>query len=380
MMLQVILRNVLRGWLIVSNMTFAIAPLAFAVSGATRPADSQPTWATELGLRLVDAQRRPVRVSKAELLLVAWGDADRLTLPVQGDHLHLDLSPSWLRSRWPRRFPDLMRAYLYVQAEGYAPVRSEPFLWLGSRAGDRGRDADVVTIDFRQGLPARLREGERAERTITLRRPRPRRVSLVGDDGRPLGGVRVLAYMFWSASNHCGVLRGAEPLGEYVSDEAGGLMLADGDFEYALMLEESRSAFRLPPGPGVTAVIQHLGSPTSGDYLSTLVSFLQPPNTTFRVHRFARRPLHARILCGGRPVAQVTLMCSLANCGCGACSGPLGTSDAMGRIVVDDFYPEEIEELFICGPDGKRTWQMSRRALPSGTLEVDLGPDDVGSR
>ncbi len=355
-------------------MVHAIAALALACCGATRPADSQPASATELGLRFVDSQHGPVQVSKAELLLVAWGDTGRLTLPIQGDHLHLDLSPSWLRSRWPRRFPDLMRAYLYIEAQGYAPIRSQPFLWLGSRAGDRGRDAGSVTISFRQGRPAILREGERAERTITFGRPTPRRVSLVGADGRPLGGVRVSAYMFWSASNHCGVLSGADSLGEYVSDDAGQLTLPDGDFEYALVLDEQRSVFRMLPALGVTAVIRHLGSPIGVDYRSTLISFLQPPNNTFCIHRFARRSLHARILREGRPISQVTLMCSLADCGCGACSGPLATSDAEGRITVEDFYPEEIEELFICGPDGKRIWQMSRRALPSGMLEVDLGP------
>ncbi|HOW73899.1 MAG TPA: hypothetical protein PKY77_25120 [Phycisphaerae bacterium] len=360
------------------HLLLAIASLACC--GATQPADSQPAPATELRLRFVDGGRRPVQVSRAELLLVAWRDADRLPLPVQGDRVHLNLSPSWLRSRWPMRFPDLIRAYLYVQAEGYAPVRSEPFLWLGSRAATRGRDPDAVTIDFRQGRPAVLREGEHTERTIMLRRPRPRGVTLVGDDGRPVGGVRVSAYMFWSASNHCGVLNGADSLGEYVSDDAGQLMLPDGDFEYALVLEENRSTFQLPPGPGVTAVIQHLGSPASGDYRSTLISVLQPPNTTFHVHRFAHRPLHARILRGGRSVAQVTLMCWLANCGCGACSGPLATSDADGRITVEDFYPEEIEGLFICGPDGKRIWQMPCRSLAGGTVDIDLSPDHVTDR
>lgn len=365
---------------IMKLLLLAMCAHALVCCGATRPADSQPASVTELRLRFVDAGRRPVQVSKAELLLVAWGDADRLPLPVQGHHLQLDLSPSWLRSRWPTRFPDLMRAYLYVQAEGYVPLRSEPFLWLGSRAAARGHEADSVTIDLRQGRPAVLREGEHAERTITLRRPQPRRVTLVGDDGRLLGGVRVSAYLFWSASNHCGFLSGAEPLGTFVSNEAGQFAVPDGDFEYALVLEERRSTFRLPPGPGVTAVIQHLGSPTSGDYRSTLISFLQPPDTTFRVHRFARRPLRVRILREDKPIPQVTLMCSLINYGCGACSGPRGTSDAMGRIAVDDFYPEEIEELFICGPDGERIWQISRRALPSGALEIDLSPDNVGGR
>lgn len=362
-----------------NNRMFGIAALALACCGATRPMDSQPAATTELRLRFVDAQRRPVQISKAELLLVAWGDADRLTLPVQGDRLHLDLSPSWLRARWPRRFPDLMRAYLYVQAEGYAPIRSEPFLWLGSGAGDRRRDAGSVTIGFRQGRPASLRDGERAERTITLRRPGPRQVTLADEDGRPLGGARVSACMFWSASNHCGVLSGAEPLGVFVSDEEGRLTLPDGDFEYALMLEESRSAFQLPPGSEVIARIQPLGSLGRGDYRSTLISFLDRPGTTFCVHRFARRPLHTRILRAGKPLPHVTVMKSVSNC-CAACSGPLGTSDAMGCIVVEDFYPEEIEELFIEDPVGTGIWQMSCRDLPAGAMEIDLGPENSDRR
>ena len=353
----------------------AMCAHTLACCGATRPADSQPVAVTGLRLRFVDAQRRPVQLSKAELLLVAWGDADRLPLAVQGERLNLDLSPSWLRSRWPRRFADLEKAYLYVQAEGYAPICSLPFHWLGSHEAPKSPGLVLVTIDFRQGVPARLHEGEYAERTIVLHRPRTRRVTLVGDDGKPLAGVRGSVYMFWSASNHCGFLSGAEPLGTFVSDEAGQFTVPDGDFQYALVLQDRRSVFRAPPGPGVTTIIQNLVSPT-GAQASTLISFLHPPNTTFGVHQFARRPLVVRVLRDGKPLPQVTLMGSIANC-CGACSGPLGTSDAEGRIVVEDFYPEELDELFICGPDDGRVWRLSPRELPVGPLKIELGRDKL---
>ena len=87
--------------------------------------------AAELVLQATDEQGHVVQVSKAELLLVAWGAAERLELAVTGSSLVIRLDESWLRSRWPSRFTDMERVYLYLQADGYAAIRSEPFLWIG---------------------------------------------------------------------------------------------------------------------------------------------------------------------------------------------------------------------------------------------------------
>ncbi len=87
---------------------------------------------TELRLRFKDEQGEKVRLSKAELLLVAWGAADRLDLETRGEDLVVPLDGSWLRSRWPHRFMDMEKVYLFLQADGYAAVRSHPFLWIGA--------------------------------------------------------------------------------------------------------------------------------------------------------------------------------------------------------------------------------------------------------
>ena len=63
--------------------------------------------ATELRLRFKDEQGEKVRLSKAELLLVAWGATDRLDLETRGEDLVVPLDESWLRSRWAHRFMDM---------------------------------------------------------------------------------------------------------------------------------------------------------------------------------------------------------------------------------------------------------------------------------
>ncbi|MBI4914261.1 MAG: hypothetical protein HY825_00295 [Acidobacteria bacterium] len=254
---------------------------------------------------------------------------------------------------------DLEKAYIYVQADGYVPIRSEPFRWPAVEATVPDPGSVSARIDFRQGTSVPLTANEDAALAVTLRRPEPRYVTLVGDRGEALSGERLSANMFWSRSNHCGVLAGADPLGEFVSDSAGRIALPDGDYEYALVLRDSRSVFRSPP---------QREEPT-------LLSYLPKPDTTLHVHRFVRRPLRVHVLSHGRPVSHAVLNGRVANCGCGACEGPIAVSDTEGRMAVDEFYPEDIGVLFICNEDRKPVWQLAPSDLPAGTLVIDLGPD-----
>src|SRR5262245_28066513 len=109
-----------------------------------------------------------VGISHAELLLVAWGHTERLPPPAGGGRPPLDLSEEWLRARFSG-LASLERAYLYVRADGYAPLRSEPIAWPGSLFA-----GESVRIDFGGGRTATVADGEERRLSLTLRRPQPR--------------------------------------------------------------------------------------------------------------------------------------------------------------------------------------------------------------
>jgi hypothetical protein len=318
-----------------------------------------PVWAraTDLTLRFVDSEQLPVQVSRAELLAVAWGDVRRFELVPQGATLKLDLSPGWLKSRWPERFTDLEKAYVYVEAPGFAPVRSDPFVWLGSHSWHDSPGVTATEVSFPNASSVALSGGDHATLTLALREPLKRTITLVDDKGMPLAGVKLRAFMFWSASNHCGVLAGADPLGIFQSDDRGEIDLPDGDFEYALEIEAAPGLFR------------DAGREDS----RTLISYLRPGDRILHIHVLPRRVLSVHIRRDGRPAANVTLNGSLGNCGgCGVCWGPLGMSDAEGRITIQDFEPETLDALCVCSAQGRAIWSISPKDLSDGPLEIDL--------
>ena len=182
--------------------------------------------ATELGIQVRARMALRRVVETAELLLVAWGDTERIpltfTFNAEGVVLHVPLDTEWLRSRWPRA-DDMESAFIYLTGRDFVSLRSDPFRWLGIKGASGDDPRADVTINFGQGQEVTVREGEAPTLVLTVRRsPEPRQLRFVDDDERPVTTVTVSAHMLWSTSNHCGVLSGKETLIEESARDRGG--------------------------------------------------------------------------------------------------------------------------------------------------------------
>lgn len=199
-----------------------------------------------------------------------------------------------------------------------------------------------------------------ASMTVVFRTRTPRRVRIVDPDGRPLPGTAINAFIFWSQSNHCAVLAGGEPLGSFVANTDGWIEVPDGDFEYALEL-----------GRGFSS--DHVFV-TEGRYeRERVVTRLPEPETDVVVHQFPVRPLEMRVLRANEPATGIWLHAHMANCPCGACSGPLAQTDETGRIRLDGFRPEEWAWVWLIDGDTEY-WRTAPTAWSSGKVEVNLSP------
>jgi hypothetical protein len=320
--------------------------------------------ATQLDIRFRGPNGEPIKISRAELLLVAWGaPGGRLELNADGDLLRMDLSPDWLRSRWPDRFADMEKAYVYVQAAGYAPIRSEPFLWLGSHDvgphGEQyGQRVAETKIDFRRGRSVTVREEEKAELDVVLRKPAQRRLRFLNGSGEPVANLKIDVKMFWSESNHCGGLAGADLLVHGVTGSKGDLNVPDGDFQYVFEIEDPHVVFDYPE---------------SDDYPRRVIMYLHDQSTTLRAHHFERSPLLLDVLSDQGQLPGAVLYGNLSGCPCGACYGVMATSDGQGQIRIRDFYPEEYSELWLC-VDEREVWTIDPGKLSDDVTKIRVIP------
>ena len=308
---------------------------------------AHPAWTATLTLNFVDTNGRPVEVTKAELLLVAWAETERIELETSANSLQLVLEPDWLRSRWPR-FDDQEAVYLYLEAPPLASIRSHKFRWPVIT----GYGIPTV-IGFPGGRQVVVRDMD-ARMTLAFRPAAIRRVRVVDSRGKPLPEVAVGVYRFWSDYNRCAHITGGERLGSRVTDTEGLIEVPDGDFEYVLSLGRFTHEF------------------VDGDRRVPwrLRTHLPEATTELRAREFAVEPLEMRVLRGDKPAPGVHLRGHLASCPCGACDGPLGTADETGWIRLDDFRPDLHDRIWLVD-DGETVWDSSRNAWPEG-LEVQI--------
>ena len=187
-----------------------------------------------------------------------------------------------------------------------------------------------------------------------LDRGETRRVRFVDPSGKPWSDLKVHASMFWSDANNCAILTGRKSLGSHLTDSAGWVELPDGEFEYAFdiawgprrfhgsLTEESRTPWRL-----VNRLLE---------------------TRELVVRELAVEPLEVRVRRDGEPAVGLHLRAMSAVCVCGACDGPLGTTDERGRIRRDDFRPETVDEIWLVDGD-KEVW---RSWSGGGVIEIDL--------
>lgn len=157
---------------------------------------------------------------------------------------------------------------------------------------------------------------------------------------------------------------GAEELGSHVTNADGLIEVADGDFEYALSFERW---------------FDHVFVDEARSLPWRLVTDLTEATTEIVAHQFAVRPLEMRIHRGDQPAAGVHLQGHLTNCPggvCGACSGPITTTDEAGRIWIDNFRPDKYRWVWILD-DGQKLWRTELTSWPEGVIDVQLSPFQV---
>lgn len=312
---------------------------------------------TEITFHFVDENGKSVTVSKAELLLVAWGYTERVVLPLDdsGHTLHLCMDESWLHAKW-EGFKYMDGVYLSLVAPGFASIRSERFEWIGVMDSS-GVRLDETRIDFPNTQSIAVQERQHEEFHLKFRKPQKRYLRVIDDDGKSVPGIKITSYMFWSNSNHCGFLSGADLLRVDETDTNGRISVADHDFEYAFVFDLEKYS------------LKNTGSPYLPPHLMT---HLHQTETTVYVHRWKSRTLQIYVRRAGVPFSGASLIATIAGCPCGACSGLLAVSDSNGMIALTDFYPDKWELIFF-QQDGKIIWQQKMEDLPAtGTLEVRL--------
>jgi hypothetical protein len=249
-------------------------------------------------------------------------------------------------------------AYIYFKAkdERHVSIRSRPFLFIDHDRGS-GRSQWDTEIDFGQGQRLTVADGESKDITLHFRSPEPRAIRFVDDANHPVTDIVVSAYMFWSYSNHCGVLAGADPLVTRMRPTPAGIVtVPDGDFEYAFEVH------------GRHLFVEDPSEPTENGFFT---AYLTTPERLVRIHRFQSYTVSLQVFVGDEPAAGAELTGTVIRCGCPVCSGPAGKLDSTGRITLREYYPEE-NALCLVDDEGHSLWELSR-VSPIDTVRLPAG-------
>ncbi|MBI3934301.1 MAG: hypothetical protein HY316_06385 [Acidobacteria bacterium] len=321
-------------------LTVAV-PLIFGVAIF---AQSPPT---ELRIHAVDESGQPLALSRAEIYLDLGGGGEKTAVLFDESEVRVPLDRSWLCGARPASCEDqFVEGRLLLHAEGYAPVVSRAFLWMGGVDTPGEAPRTSVDVRFVSGAWMHLEQSESRDLTLAFRRPQPRQLRFLNQTGEAVAGVGVRAYLLFAGSNHCGSTE-RELLAEGVSNEAGEVTIPDADAEYDFELTKAHHILINP---------QHPDDPMRA------AAVLSQGLSAVLLRQLEKRPLHLQIS-GSDDLSGMELSACVAACPCGACCETLGESDATGRIDVDDFYPDEFERLTLLDRRGQPVWQGTPRTL-----------------
>lgn len=303
--------------------------------------------ATVLTVTFHGPDGQPAPIARARLLATAWGTVEESDLPAQGNVLRVDLDA--VKPAWAPGLSDAA-GFLYVNADGYAPIISNPFPWLS-------QTVPSTLVDFRAGRAVTIGVGETRDLLVTLRRPTARRIRLVDQYGRPVAGAKIDVGINWYAPSHCGFLNGREELVEGTTNAQGRLAVPDVDTaDFGLRLWARFMEFANPNRPWGTLVIP-----------------FTRPETTIRVRRRQPTTLTIAVVDGGTPVAGAALWGDSELGRCGAGWGTLATSDARGRIRLSQFDREEHSLYGLCYRG--HSWLFQREGPIPARIDLAAGPD-----
>jgi len=263
--------------------------------------------------------------------------------------VRLPLDRSWPCTAWqvvcdPNA---LWSARLIMTAEGYAPVTSRVFYLLGTQspgAGPPGAKIDTVTISF-SGVPeirVHVKEGDSGEVNIPFHRPVRRVLRVTDQQGKPLSGIGIWDQLLFAQSNHCGAVEG-ETLVRGQTNANGELTIPDVSGECAFEIDDLKH-YELRES-------LHVSKPIIA------VRELRDPITTIVLRSLEKRTgLQLEFKNHGIPAAGLQLI-SCLSVACGAGCGLIeGETDQNGRVVLKEYYPEEVY-LILADHNDKVYWQ-----------------------
>jgi hypothetical protein len=324
---------------------------------------SERALSTELWIQPRDESGRMLRLSRAEVYLDIWGHGKKVTL-VQNDRgVRLPLDQSWPCSVWPDICGKnaLCGARLILQAEGYTTVTSRIFYPFGTQspaAGPTGTTVDTITISF-QGVPeVRLKEGDTKELKIPFRRPAPKVLRVIDEQGKPLSGIQIWDQLLFAQSNHCGAVEG-ETLVQSETNAAGEVNIPDVNGECAFSMENLRH--------------YALQESWKAEVPIVAIRQVQTPVTTIVLRALEKRSLlQLEFTNSSLPAAGLQLI-SCFNVACGTGCGTIqGETDQNGRVLLKDYYPEEMF-LILRDHSDKVYWQGNApEPAKSGWTKVEI--------
>jgi len=338
---------------------FRVVILTFALTSLSRPSASISQNSQTDGYRRQTSvtliprspDGQPISLTRADLYLDVWGGGQLVRLPRNSQSVTVRLDQDWLCSAWT----DICKsridpARIVLQANGYAPVTVVVY-WPGQPRSEGGTPAKSAGIEFSGRPEVRIEEGSLQNINITFRHPISHTLRIVEENRAPAPGIPLDAGLYFAATNHVGAIEG-ETLASGKTDANGEISFPDVDGEVAIELQRGRYVLQDP------------------DRVSPFRKIITPPGaattTTLVLHRFQKQPLNINFVSRDGSAAGLILGTCLKYCA-GACCGDEATTNSMGQIRVEDFYPEEIDSLYLTDKSGTVLWKSAPPRIGAST-------------
>jgi hypothetical protein len=299
-----------------------------------------------------------VTFTKADIYLDLWNGGQLVSLPWTGQSATLRLDQEWLCGAWTELCKIHMEpARIILRADGYAPVTAIVY-WPGQeRHGNKPR-ASSAGIEFPGGREIRIDEGSSQNIDIAFRRSTSRIVQIIDESGIPAAGIPMYAFLYFAATSHVAGIEG-ELLIDRKTDAKGQVSFSDVDGEVAIELERGKYVFQQPD--------------RVSDFRKIITLAGDAATTTLVIHRFQKQPLDINFVNRSGSASGLILGTCLKFYS-GACCGDEAMTDAIGHVLVEDFYPEEIDSLYLTDKFGTVLWKgdAPRVGNTTGTQTITL--------
>ena len=334
-----------------------------------------PLPETTLWLHVVSAEGQPVPIAQALLFMEDWALYEWITLTAESNTLVIKLNMDSVAVPWEKWQGKTETVYrLYVEADGYAAIESRPMPFIGTYIYNSHSETYgpvfQVPVEFLGQPVVQVAAGETKDMEVVVRKLQKRTLRFVDGNQAPLSGVQVWVSLFGSGANHCGHANPAWSLGKGISDKTGRVTIPDGDYEYLIELE--KPGYELGSNDHFTTHWEEDYEYPDGRVL-ILISYLSGQEIVVELDKRQPQRLEMVVLRKGEPAADRTLYADQWSCYCALCGVELATTDAQGRIALDEFYPDMWWSIYFTDTTDF-AWEADPRELPTDqVIQVNLG-------